>query len=58
MRMMNGYFSGCSSAAHRGNANEPNVLLPEPRNPMMSRRRISSLSSAWISSVTAGGSVR
>ena len=41
-RMMKGYLSGYSSAAHRGRASEPNVLLPEPRKPMMSNRGASS----------------
>src|SRR4051794_22152536 len=47
-RMMKGYLSGYSSAAQRGSAKLPNVLLPDPRNQRMRTRRSSSLSTAWI----------
>jgi hypothetical protein len=48
MRMMKGNLSGYSRAAHKGRASEPKVLLPEPRKPMMSKRRSSSFSSRLL----------
>jgi hypothetical protein len=58
--MMKGYFSGYSSAAHKGSASKPSMLLPEPRKPMMRRRRSCSSSSRTTqlliaAGVTAGG---
>jgi hypothetical protein len=57
MRIMKGYFRGCSNAAHKGRARLPKVLLPEPRKPMMRSRLSASSSSAWMSSgwKVAGG---